>query len=278
MTPSVDLHAAPGKQNGDAHAGTSGESRFFEKSNMAHTIHVLSVLVTHLNNFCSSQEPPLRNVVGIELLNEPTMNSSLDKWYINAIHALRQIDRIPVYIGDSWATDQYARFIHSHTADIPFTILDHHLYRCFTQADGNTLASQHVKNLSDAGADTPQMFARVSQKLEEAGSGLIVGEWSGALNPGSLVGGENDLNVRKDFVNAQLALYEKFCAGYFFWTYKKEHPGDKGWSLRDAVDAGVFPSRVGLEASVIREDTERDLRKTQARETAQRTFELSYIF
>jgi len=45
-------------------------------------------------------------------------------------------------------------------------------------------------------------------------------------------------------------LYEANCSGYFFWTYKKAGPHhDRGWSLRDAVDSGVFPSRVGLFAS-----------------------------
>lgn len=234
---------------------------------MDHTVHVLSVLVTQLNNFCRSFDPPLANVLGIELLNEPQQDSSLERWYLDAIRAIRSLDpTIPIYIGDSWMTDQYAGFIEFHASTIPFTVLDHHLYRCFTQGDASTPAKQHILNLQDRNAGTPQMFARVSQKLQGAGSALVVGEWSGALNPGSLHGSGNEMDARRDYISAQLALYEEHCAGYFFWTYKKEHSGDKGWSLKDAVAGGVFPSRVGFgnRDAVLRGDPQRETRRNHA--------------
>jgi len=53
---------------------------------------------------------------------------------------------------------------------------------------------------------------------------------------------EQETNARKDYIYAQLQLYERHCAGWFFWTYKKEQSGDRGWSLRDAVASGVFSS------------------------------------
>lgn len=79
----------------------------------------------------------------------------------------------------------------------------------------------------------------------------MVGEWSGALNPGSLHGSTtNGFIETKAYVDAQLRLYEsQVCAGWFFWTYKKEHPGDTGWSLRDAVKKGTFPNYVGMKSS-----------------------------
>ncbi|KAF7791719.1 hypothetical protein EIP86_002743 [Pleurotus ostreatoroseus] len=264
----IDLHAAPGKQNRDAHGGTSGEPRFFDKKNMSHTIQVLTTLLVHLNSFCATHDPPLVNIVGIELLNEPMQNPSLEKWYLEAIRRLRQVSPMPVYISDSWATDQYAGYIHAHSTEIPFTVLDHHLYRCFTQEDIHTPVNQHAYQLTDPNAGTPQMFARVAQKLQEAGSDLIIGEWSGALNPGSLAGVGDETSARRQYVGAQLALFDKFCAGYFFWTYKKEHPGDKGWSLRDAVESGVFPTRVGMEANVVGDDAGREERKDRARDAA----------
>ncbi|KAH8070764.1 glycoside hydrolase [Cristinia sonorae] len=247
-----DLHAAPGKQNRDAHSGTSSpDTKFFTKQNMAHTTHVLTVLLTRLS--ASS----LPNIVGIELINEPAPEnhiSELQKWYIDTSRALRKIDpRIPIYIGDAWQTDQWAGFIEANSQNLPFLVLDHHLYRCFTQQDASTPVAQHIHNLRDPNASTPQTFARISQKLQSAGSALIVGEWSGALNPGSLHGVSNEIEMRRDYIAAQLALYEQYCAGYYFWTYKKEHLGDKGWSFRDAVDAGVFPAQVGIWADRIRD-------------------------
>lgn len=142
---------------------------------MAHTIRALAALITHLTAFCNSYDPPLPNVLGIELLNEPQQNLSLQGWYKNALKAIRSIDpSIPIYIGDSWMTDWYAGFIDSNSSSMPFTVLDHHLYRCFTHEDTTTSVGQHVKNLTDPNAATPQMFSRVSQKLEGAGGALII--------------------------------------------------------------------------------------------------------
>ncbi|KAJ7643382.1 glycoside hydrolase superfamily [Mycena polygramma] len=242
----LDLHAAPGKQNNDAHAGTSNPATFFnEKRHRVHTIHVLRTLVTHLN----ARTPPLVNIVGIELLNEPhpLVDADLKNWYSTAIKDITALDpTLPIYLGDCWKTDQYAEYIKS-TPHSSLLVLDHHLYRCFTSSDISTPAPAHARALTDKNAQTPQMFARVAEMLDSAGAGLIVGEWSGALNPGSLTGSPDDA---KNYVAAQLQLYEAHCSGNFFWTYKKtgRHP-DRGWCLRDAVDGGVFPSRVGLVAT-----------------------------
>ncbi|KAJ6485738.1 glycoside hydrolase superfamily [Mycena sanguinolenta] len=246
----LDLHAAPGKQNPDAHAGTSNEPRFFsDRRSRMHTIHVLRTLVTCLH----AHTPPLVNVVGIELLNEPQPSSDaeLKNWYTTAIKDISVLDpTLPIYLGDCWKIEQYAEYIKS----IPHSsllVLDHHLYRCFSSSDISTPASAHARALMDESAATPRMFARVAEMLDSVG-GLVVGEWSGALNPGSLTGSPDDT---KNYVAAQLQLYEAHCSGNFFWTYKKAgHNRDQGWCLRDAVDGGVFPPRVGLFASRSSED------------------------
>lgn len=106
-------------------------------------------------------------------------------------------------------------------------------------------AENHTRSLVDPNAATPRMFAQVSDKLGEAGGGLVIGEWSGALNPGSIKGVRDEV---KNYIAAQLDLYEKHCGGWFFWTYKKQHRGDSGWCFKDAVEAGTFPPFVGLKA------------------------------
>ncbi|KAJ7156885.1 glycoside hydrolase superfamily [Mycena crocata] len=239
----LDLHAAPGKQNNDAHAGTSNPAAFFShKRNRTHTIHVLRTLVTLLN----AHAPSLSNVVGIELLNEPhpPADADLQNWYTAAIKELAALDpTLPIYLGDCWKTDQYAEYIKS-TKHSSLLVLDHHLYRCFTSSDHQQKAPSHVHALTDEGADTPRMLARVAEKLDSAGAGLVVGEWSGALNPASLTGSPDDA---KNYIAAQLQLYEARCSGHFFWTYKKQGAHrDHGWCLRDAVEGGAFPNRVGL--------------------------------
>src|SRR6185369_1464418 len=93
-------------------------------------------------------------------------------------------------------------------------------------------------------APTPTTFARVAGKVERLGGGRMVGEWSAALNPGSRRGEEREV---AEFVRARLVLYERWCSGWYWWTYKKKKGWrDTGWSFRDAVEGGVFPSWVGM--------------------------------
>ncbi|KAF8074494.1 glycoside hydrolase superfamily [Lyophyllum atratum] len=257
----IDLHAAPGKQNSDSHAGTSEPAKFFsDKRSRKHTIDVLCILLKALTSHAQSHDPPLTNIIGIELLNEPhpSSDSDLRGWYASAIEALRDISpTMPLYLGECWRTDQYTSFVEKLPPSLTQSpiVLDHHLYRCFTSDDNKTPAPEHTRQLSDPSCHTPQTLARASEKLGRKGGGLIVGEWSGALNPGSLTGAPEEQGA---YVRAQLGLYEKFCAGWFFWTYKKQWGGDTGWSLRDAVGAGVFPDRVGLrKKGEVRKDKER---------------------
>ncbi|KAH9848755.1 glycoside hydrolase, partial [Lenzites betulinus] len=244
-----DLHAAPGKQNADAHSGTSAPhpAFFAHPENMARTTHILAAFVAHLTAFARAHDPPLPNLVGVELLNEPQPGghgAALKAWYRDAFRAVHAIDPgLPLYVGDAWCTDEYAGFLKAELEGgaARFVVLDHHLYRCFTSEDTAAPASEHARRLREGGEGTPQMFARVAGELEGAGGALVVGEWSAALNPGSLHGAGDERAAKREFVEAQLGLYARHCAGWFFWTYKKESGGDTGWSFRDAVDAGVFP-------------------------------------
>lgn len=255
----LDLHAAPGKQNANSHSGTSKPPTFFSsKHNMQHTTHILTTLLSHLNQFLYSHSPPLPNLIGIELINEPDppSDASLQSWYTTSIQKLRSVDAtIPLYIGERWRLDAYSDWlVQSHDGGDALTVLDHHLYRCFTSSDINIPAADHTRALDpEADGHTFHYFTSLSEKLGlvSGGSGIVVGEWSGALNPGSLsTSSSGGWEETKQYVDAQIRLYDKTCAGYFFWTFKKQHPGDFGWSLRDAVGAGTFPDRLGLRPTI----------------------------
>ncbi|TBU37979.1 glycoside hydrolase [Dichomitus squalens] len=264
-----DLHAAPGKQNADSHSGTSLEPKFFSSAKlMSHTIDILATFTKHITAY--GRENQLPNLIGIELLNEPqpgSHNQALKKWYLDAIRAVRKVNPyLPVYISDSWMTDQYADFIKSSGTE--FTVLDHHLYRCFTHDDISTPAAEHARRLRDPNDGTASLFSRTSGKLRESCAALVVGEWSAALNPASLHGAGDEVQAKRAYVEAQLQLFDQHCAGWFFWTYKKESR-DTGWSLRDVVEAGVFPTGFrSIKGTPAGEDSERDARKQAAQTSA----------
>lgn len=270
LTATLDLHAAPGSQNADSHSGTSSEANFLTPANKKHSLEVLRILTRAIS--------PFPNVVGIELLNEPQpgggRHEELKKWYSNAIDDLRGIDpTIPLYISDCWLTDDYAGYISTVSQPGSIIALDHHLYRCFTSSDGYTSISQHIEALRDLSSETPQLFARISAKLESCSSAIVVGEWSGALNPGSFQGlsAEEETSARKDYIQIQLNLFERYCAGWFFWTFKKAQPGDRGWSLRDAHGSGVFPDFIGTRSKTTYDASRKegtDRRKVTAQDNA----------
>lgn len=151
---------------------------------------------------------------------------------------------MPLYLGECWRTDEYVAFVEQLAPSLRsgLLVLDHHLYRCFTGSDITTKVGQHASALADPGGWTQKLFERSAERLGRAGGGLVVGEWSGALNPGSL---ERRDGEQAEYVKAQIGLYEKLCGGWFFWTYKKNGGKDTGWSFRDAVEAGVLPEWVG---------------------------------
>ncbi|KAF5328070.1 hypothetical protein D9619_013609 [Psilocybe cf. subviscida] len=247
----LDLHAAPGKQNHDAHAGTSGPANFFGDPRC--TITALKILATHLKTFTQTFHPPLPNIIGVELLNEPVSPSDepLKRWYRAAVKEIQSIDPgVPIYLGDCWRPETYANFIrdlHPSTTTGPLTVMDHHLYRCFAQSDISTPVPAHTRALCDYSTGTPKQLAEAAEVVGRAGDGLVVGEWSAAMNPGSLGGSYDEhREQQREWVEAQLALYDRVCAGWFFWTYKKQRRGDVGWSWRDAVEACVFPDFVAV--------------------------------
>jgi glucan 1,3-beta-glucosidase len=70
----VDLHGAPGSQNGQSHSGVSnGKANLFNDSyNQKKTIEILS--------FLTGQLATVTNVIGIQLLNEPVNVPELPKF------------------------------------------------------------------------------------------------------------------------------------------------------------------------------------------------------
>ncbi|WWC60250.1 uncharacterized protein I303_102816 [Kwoniella dejecticola CBS 10117] len=235
----IDLHGAAGAQNNDAHAGMSkGKVGFWDKhSNLASTSLALRFLASELCH--------IPHVVGLELLNEPANNSKLQGWYKSTIEEIRSIvpSDFPLYISDAWDTGHYAWFVGQHvdTQAQNSVVLDHHLYRCFTDQDKNKSGYQHASELRG------QFQSDLKGQSDAAKRSMVVGEWSASLDPhsfGHVPDGEKDAQ-RREFVKAQLELFEAHTAGYWFWTYKKGDGWDAGWSARDASRAEILPSWVG---------------------------------
>lgn len=251
----IDLHAAVGKQNHDAHSGQTGPMRFYERGNMRRSQHVLWVLARELH--------PRENVVGLQLLNEPQPHHSLEDFYASTIDEIRRIaPTLPLYIHDAWDTAKYAAFAGSR-AETDFVVVDHHLYRCFTSSDHALSGDEHARALQ------ANMDSELATRASSCRGSFVIGEFSAALNPASLRSGEagEQDRQRRVFARAELELFERHCSGWFFWTYKKDG-WDAGWSLRDTVRAEIMPAshgtRVNLEKSIVNNPVRRDEARDKA--------------
>lgn len=238
----IDLHAAPGGQNSEGHSGLSGgRADFFHHSrNMTKTIQILCALIDFF--------APYPNVIGVELLNEPHNDGKLADWYKQAIATVRRETKhphLPLYLGDCWEMQKYAGLISIYSNQAGPLLMDHHHYRCFTPQDHQTSAAQHAQALHphSSGPWLQELGGQISPQLLK---GVVIGEWSAALNPASLRGCHGrEKEAQAAWANAQLNAFNMHCAGHFFWTLKKEGSTDVGWCLYSAIEQGVLPSGLG---------------------------------
>ncbi|KAH9934661.1 glycoside hydrolase superfamily [Fomitopsis serialis] len=216
----VDLHGAPGSQNGQPHSGVSDgvTGLFNSQANMNLTISILTFLAEQLVN--------VTNVVGIEILNEPQDDPELPN-FCNMRATSIQAASFPLYIHDAFDLDQFSSYVANRT---DFVVVDHHSYFVFTPSDDAEPATQHTTDVETSIAGS---FAAAAG---EARRNLVIDEWSCALTPESLSSVSDPDQSRKDFCQGQMNVYANTTAGWGFWAYNKEDcSDDPGWCFKAAV-------------------------------------------
>lgn len=227
----LDIHAAPGCQNGFDNGGLSGIMEWHKnKENIDKTIEFAKEL--------SLKYKDRKKLLGIQLLNEPHWDIQLEvlqDYYLKAYEAVRGIldeDKL-IVIHDGFRLDQWKDFMRG--PEYKNVILDTHFYQCFTEEDINLSPSEHI---------CKALIIRVKQ-IEEAQKyfPLIIGEWSLGLSPESLKGatGMELEAIYKAYGNAQLIAFEK-SFGWYFWNYKLNNEAfNPTWCFKDAVIKGYLP-------------------------------------
>lgn len=226
----LDLHGAPGSQNGWWHSGREGAHTWHtKKENIDRTLDVLEALAQRYGS-----KP---NLAGIGLLNEPLWDVPLDILK-NFYHAGYQRVRahvkpqVAIVIDDAFRPFEWQNFLPS--LEFSNVLLDAHLYHCYLDEDKKRTLPQHVEK---AAINNRQYLLDIQKQLP-----VCVGGWSLALDSASVKGldGFQLDSGRRAFGNAQLLTYEN-AQGWFFWTYKTE--GAPEWSLRESVQRGWLPLR-----------------------------------
>ncbi len=226
----LDLHGAPGSQNGWDHSGRSGGIGWDKNpDNIRETVRVLAGFAQKFGS-----HPAL---FGIELLNEPSTQipiQTLKEFYIEAYSQIRKHagEQVAVVFHDSFRAMDWKNFMKA--PDFSNVIMDTHLYQLFTKDDARRTAQEQIAFALN------RKFTLEEMQAEELPT--LVGEWSLGLPESSaknLSLFQGDL-LHGAFADAQLLSFEN-SRGWFFWSYKTE--SDSEWNFRHCVQRGWLPEQ-----------------------------------
>lgn len=268
----VDLHGAPGLQNGFDNLGLFryNDPKWQTAENIALTIKVLGQIYLKygLANFTEAYGD---TILGIEVLNEPLGSklnmTELKQFYEAAYLESSLLDtNLTVVFHDAFQGSGYwDDFFDSNTTIYDNILVDHHHYEVFTAGQLNDTIAQHLSNIkSFAGG--------IAEETHPA----VVGEWSGALTDctpwlnsvhfgnrwegtypytnypinNTACGSCADINDWDSWTNKhkvdtrkliemQLDEYEANSMGWIFWCYKTETTIE--WDFKRLTEFGLFP-------------------------------------
>lgn len=224
----LDMHGAPGSQNGKQESGRIGKTLWpRDKQNTLKTLHVIKQLAERYKD-----SPAL---LGIELLNEPSSKiprRKLLRYYEAGYKIIRDICGPDVWVvfSDNFKPKRWKRKLRS--PKYLNTYIDTHQYQAYTKRDQKLNIAGH---LSKTLRKLPPILAKMQRSHP-----VIVGEWSIALNQKSLEGLDDRQiqSARRAYGDAQIITYAPVDA-WFYWSYKTEGGGP--WSFRDCIERGWLP-------------------------------------
>ena len=217
----LDLHGAPGSQNGHDHSGRIGYPAWFDKE--IYRTETLSILKALHQRYHASPA-----YWGLEFLNEPKGSN---------MGMLRQFYR---EVSQATDGDQYMVFsdafrplsMNGALPGEPRAVMDVHIYHMASKL-------RHVLPVSSFVQVSNWWYTRLLRHLSKH-QPVIVGEWSMVLRGESLrrfSDGWAD-ELMHNFGHQQIEAYDRASLAWFYWSYKTESPNK--WNFRYLVDEGLL--------------------------------------
>jgi len=272
----LDLHGAPGSQNGLDNSGQRstdpnpnhwGWHWFYDATNQAATVKILVSMSKYVLFLTSNG---IKNVVAIELLNEPWVFGDMSvvrDFYRTAVTAIRVVSEVPLILHDAFRHEEWEWLL----TDWPFknTFIDTHIYHAFNSDDIASSVPLCDHNKMIVAENIACGYGSMLRFKSCTSLPTLVGEWSLAIDDcmGNLRGAQKSVqfedfgqckNLRarvgdkwwvqrySEFALRQMSMAEREL-GWFFWTWKTG-PGSEGdpstpyWSYSAAVKANIIPS------------------------------------
>jgi len=239
----LDLHAAPGCQNGFDNGGIKGVCEWHTNEDFIN--YSLDVLERLAQRY--AEHPALH---GIEVLNEPRWDIPTDllkRYNSDAYQRIRRHcppERVTVVFHDGFRNfREYAGFLQE--PQFRNVAIDIHRYQCFARDDIDLDIFGHIRK------SAVDLRNEADEIIHESGYQVYCGEWSLGLDSKVVsLWAEGPFNhaleamdefqmaaAYRGYASAQLLTFEQY-AGWFFWTYRTETTPE--WSYRNCVDQGFI--------------------------------------
>ncbi|KAF7330553.1 Glycoside hydrolase family 5 protein [Mycena venus] len=235
----IDLHGAPGSQNGFDNSGQRTSSTEFENSpaNVSRTVDTISYIAEHIGGLVDI----------IELLNEPATFLSdsypaiLRQFWQDGYSAVRAAGATnQVMIGDGFmGVDSWTNFMtYPGSTGV---MMDYHEYQIFSIPELSRSFDDHINFACSSMSDLTN-FAQHN-------IWTVVGEWSTAVTDctqwlnGRGVGARWDgtcdyKTFLRKYWEVQVTMGEN-VQGWIYWTWKAENSDD--WSYQKGLEGGWIP-------------------------------------
>ncbi|OQR96125.1 hypothetical protein ACHHYP_16917 [Achlya hypogyna] len=244
----VDLHAAKGSQNGDAHSAPPvlGEMHFTDsEANLNATMETAAFL---MRRYKDSEA-----FLGLEMLNEPmnrqarstsTDRIKLKSYYTRLYTTLRNICADCVVVLSPLSDEQWASFGHEWATVLPAAgnnWLDWHKYLLwgFEDWDVSAIMNRGTQSIATDVSDWQASFA----------TPIFLGEWSLAHSE-KVAGALRDRNQLEQYAKRALQAMDTAKAGWTYWSWKTDRTsgnyqmgssfyGDT-WNMQSLLRSGVM--------------------------------------
>ncbi len=242
----LDLHAAPGCQNGFDNGGIQNVCEWHTQQDyINYALDILERLAERYHN-----RPAL---YAIEVLNEPRWDIDMDllkKYTTDGYRRIRKYcpaNDVAVVFHDSFRSfREYSGFLTE--PEFSNVVLDIHRYQCFGRAEIDADIYGHIRGA------VVEWKTEADDIIRDLGHWVYVGEWSlgldlkvvalwekGPFNHALQDMDEFQMSVAyRGYAAAQLLTFEKYL-GWFFWSYKTETT--PAWCFRECVNRGWLPDR-----------------------------------
>lgn len=220
----IDLHAAPGSQNGFEHSSSRDGSQEWglTDDNIQQTVAVIDFLTARY-----ARSPSL---YAVELINEPLSPGasleSVNKYYKAGYDAVRKHSSTAYVVMSNRLGPMDPRELFPLASGLRGSVIDVHYYNLFSDIFNSMTVQQNIDFVYT------NRSAQLNQITTSNGPLTFVGEWVAEWQ----VSGASKEDLRR-FAKAQLEVYGRATFGWAYWTLKNVN---NHWSLEWMIKNGYI--------------------------------------